>query len=136
MSAIRGAPRGDTPIGFHCTLALSMRVDWTSADFVAAFRRGDSAVLEAIYWHYVDVVERVLQSGFVAKDGRASIPGILDPDRRADLLQEVFLKAFSESARTSFAPELDYRPYVLAIGRNVLIDDHRRRARDRIVVGA
>jgi RNA polymerase sigma factor (sigma-70 family) len=105
-------------------------VEWQSPDFWRRFRSGDPAILEAVYWRFVDVVEHVLGSGFVTKDGRRLIAGVRDPDQRRDLLQECFLKAFSASARQTFDERLDYRPYLLTIARNVLADHYRGRRRD------
>src|SRR4051812_143799 len=101
-------------------------MDWGSSDFCERFRRGDPAALEEIYWTYVDLVEHVLASGFWLKGRQVMVSGEGDPDRRADLLQEVFLRSFSETARRNFETTLDYRAYLLGISRHVLVDHHRR----------
>jgi RNA polymerase sigma factor (sigma-70 family) len=101
-------------------------MDWRSPEFCERFRRGDPAALEEIYWTYVDLVEHVLVAGFWTKDRQVMISGEGDPDRRADLLQEVFVRSFSETARRNFESALDYRAYLLGISRHVLVDHHRR----------
>jgi RNA polymerase sigma factor (sigma-70 family) len=106
-------------------------MDWESPQFCDAFRRGDAWALESIYWAYVDGVEHVLRVGFMTRSGTSVIPGVRDQNRRADLIQEVFLRAFGESARQRFAVGLEYRPYLWSISRNVLVDHHRRTRRDK-----
>jgi len=101
-------------------------MDWRSPEFCERFRRGDPAALEEIYWTYVDLVEHVLVAGFWTKGRQVMISGEADPDRRADLLQEVFVRSFSETARRNFESTLDYRAYLLGISRHVLVDHHRR----------
>lgn len=101
-------------------------MDWRSSEFCERFRRGDPAALEEIYWTYVDLVEHVLVAGFWTKGRQVMISGEADPDRRADLLQEVFVRSFSETARRNFESTLDYRAYLLGISRHVLVDHHRR----------
>jgi len=104
-------------------------MDWRSPEFCERFRRGDPAALEEIYWTYVDLVEHVLVAGFWTNGRQVMISGEADPDRRADLLQEVFVRSFSETARRNFKSTRDYRAYLLGISRHVLVDHHRRRHR-------
>ena len=110
-----------------------MRADWRSEEFRNGFRRGDTAVLECLYWEHIDLVEQVLARGFVTRDGR-NVPGVEDEEPRGDLMQEVFLKAFSVTTRATFDPAYDFRRYLLAIGRNVLVDFHRRSGRQPVTV--
>jgi RNA polymerase sigma factor (sigma-70 family) len=109
-------------------------VEWRSAEFSEAFRRGDVEILESIYWAHVKGVEHLLRVGFVGKNGSLVVPGVREPDRRADLLQEVFMKAFGDSARRRFDVGLEYAPYLWTICRNVLVDHHRGMRRDRAKV--
>jgi RNA polymerase sigma factor (sigma-70 family) len=107
-------------------------MDWQSPDFCERFRRGDARVLEEIYWAYVDVVEHLLAGGFLIKDRQVAVPGVGNPDQRDDLLQEVFVNAFGETARRTFDTGRDFRAYVLSIGRHVLVDQHRRAGRPHV----
>ena len=96
-----------------------------------AFRRGDATVLEQVYWHHVDYVERIVRHGLAS--WRQSEGG--GPPRDADdLLQDIFARAFSPAARQSFDGRREFRPYLAAIARNVLIDLFRAsRIDDRLV---
>ena len=90
-----------------------------------AFRRGDRAALERVYTTYVADVLTVIRSGFVRDDYR--VPGVADPDRQRDLLHEVFTRAFAERARDSYDGLRPYRPYLLQITRNLMVDTWRKR---------
>jgi RNA polymerase sigma factor (sigma-70 family) len=107
-----------------------MRPVWDSPEFVHCFIRGDAEALEAIYLEYVDLLDHVLATGFLTRNG-CLVPGVRNRETRADLLQEVFAKAFADRARRSFACGADYRPYIATICRNVLVDAHRHRGRER-----
>ena len=100
---------------------------------VIAFRRGDRAALETVYWWYVAGVERVVRFGFrlgQRDDGvPLSVPGA-ERDAVADLVQEVFARAFSERARLAYDGLRPYGPYLLQIARNLLVDRARRSARE------
>jgi RNA polymerase sigma factor (sigma-70 family) len=108
-------------------------MDRWSAEFYERFRHGDRAVIEEVYWTHIGLVEHVLKAGFWLKGRAILVPGVRDADQRADLLQEVFVRAFSDAARQSFDAALDYRSYLLGISRNLLIDHHRC-TRRRLVV--
>lgn len=88
-----------------------------------AFRRGDRAAAERVYYHYVDDVDKLVRRGFIL-DVKETIrvPGIGDADAAADLVQEVFVRALSEPARLSYDGLRPYRPYLLRIAKNLLID--------------
>jgi RNA polymerase sigma factor (sigma-70 family) len=88
-----------------------------------AFRRGDRAALEKVYRAHIDAVERFLASR-LARARRFSATNL------ADLVQEVFLRAFSQSARKSYDGERDYGPFLITIAKNVFIDWIRRSSRE------
>jgi RNA polymerase sigma factor (sigma-70 family) len=115
-------------------MSTAPKIDWSCPEFLDRFRTGHTATLEAIYCEYAALVEHVLAAGFVTKDGRSAVRGIADAERRADLMQEVFLKAFSEAARTRFEFGFEYRPYLLTISRNVLVDAHRCSKREKVLL--
>lgn len=54
----------------------------------------------------------------------------------ADVVQEIFLKAFSRSARSSYQRDRDYGPFLTAIARNVIYDWLKRTAREFFDVAA
>jgi RNA polymerase sigma-70 factor (ECF subfamily) len=76
-----------------------------------------------VYRLHVDCVERFVAAR-LAQARRFSAANL------ADLVQDVFLRAFSPSARMSYDGERDYVPFLLTIARNVLIDWLRRSSRE------
>lgn len=91
------------------------------------FRRGERAALAEVYEHYVDDVARVARHGFVIEAaGHVVIRGV-DLEGEHELVQETFVKAFGEAARNSFDGLRPYRPFLLRITKNLMIDRHRRR---------
>ena len=91
-----------------------------------AFRRGDKAALAAVYDEHVRLVEFVARRGFIA--GGAHVPGAPEGDVE-DLVQECFLRAFGLKARQAYDPSRPYRPYLLQILRNLMVDHARKRGR-------
>ncbi len=91
-------------------------------ELLLSFRAGDTKALARVYWHYVDLVERVLRRGFVSGDVR--VPGVGDPDVR-DVLQDTFARAFSATARAGYDGLRPFRNYLLRIARNLLVDRAR-----------
>lgn len=71
----------------------------------------------------------MLRSGFSSGTGTRVI-GISDPSALRDAVQDVFIRAFNESARVAFDGIRPYRPYLLRIARNVRIDALRRSGRE------
>ena len=96
---------------------------------LATFREGDRKALEEVYWAYVDRIERLVQHGFLLTSSGVRVRG-LPADERSDLIQEIFARAFSERARTSYDGLREYGPYLATIARNVLVDHARRRGRE------
>jgi RNA polymerase sigma-70 factor (ECF subfamily) len=95
------------------------------------FREGERGALEVVYGAYVDKVTNIARFGFRSAQSGLAVPGLAQrPDEVADLVQEVFLKAFAPKARRSFDGDRTYGPYLYAIARNVAIDWARRRGRE------
>jgi RNA polymerase sigma-70 factor, ECF subfamily len=88
------------------------------------FRAGQRAALERVYWAYLDDVERTVRGSLRQSLGR------VNDDEVADLLQEIFAKAFSDEARLSYDGERPYGGYLAAISRNAVVDWLRRRQRE------
>jgi RNA polymerase sigma-70 factor (ECF subfamily) len=86
-------------------------------DLLDSFRKGDRAALEEVYWAYVDRVVWFLR--------RSVRPGEV-----RDLLQEVFIRAFSESSRAAYDGVRDYGPYLLTVARNLVVDAARKSGRE------
>lgn len=97
------------------------------------FREGQPDALGTVYWEYVRKIERLLRQGFTVRNGvstRRFIGASVRPHDLADLVQEVFLRAFSEKARRAYDSHRDYGPYLYAIARNVFVDWARKQGRE------
>ncbi len=91
-----------------------------------AFRQGERAALEAVYRAYVRAVERYLR----ALARRTGAHELGQASAIADLLQDVFIRAFSAAGRNGFDGIRDYAPYLTSIARNCFIDAQRARGRE------
>jgi RNA polymerase sigma-70 factor (ECF subfamily) len=101
-------------------------------ELLRQFRRGEQRALERVYRTYVDRVEALVRHGFVLAQRGVRISGVGVADL-ADLIQEVFARAFSERARLGFDGVREYGPYVATIARNVLIDWARKHKREIVM---
>ncbi len=90
-----------------------------------AFRRGERPALLAVYRAYVDDVARFLRRGFTfTSRGRpCAFRGFGGGYEIEAALQEVFRRAFEEKARLAYNGLDPYRPYLLRIARNLVIND-------------
>jgi RNA polymerase sigma-70 factor (ECF subfamily) len=93
------------------------------------FRRGDRASLERVYTEYVGPVAALLRRGFTFNSGgrRCQYRGARSQFDLEDRLHDVFARAFGEPARLSYDGLSPYKAYILAIARNMVIDDFRRK---------
>lgn len=89
------------------------------------FRDGRPGALERIYADHARDVEQTIRRG-LARLGRYSDANL------ADVSQEVFLKAMTRPARLTYDGARDYRPFLIAIARNVLSDWARASFRERL----
>ncbi len=89
-----------------------------------AFRRGDNEALTEVYRHSVDSVERLVRQ-LLRRHLKSD-----EEDRVRDLLQDIFIRAFSAQARLSYDGLRPYRPFLLQIARNRVIDDLRKSGRE------
>ena len=95
------------------------------------FREGDPAVMEEVYWAYVDRVAGIVRFGFTAPGSMARVAGVAGrADEAAELVQEIFARVFSSSCRLGFDGLREFGPYLFAIARNTLADWARRRGRE------
>jgi RNA polymerase sigma-70 factor (ECF subfamily) len=88
-----------------------------------SFRRGDRGALEHIYSLYARDVEKRVRAVLIGL-------GRLTPDNLADLVQESFLRAFSDRARAQYDGQREYGPFLITIAQNVVIDWSRRSCRE------
>jgi RNA polymerase sigma factor (sigma-70 family) len=93
-----------------------------------AFRRGDRPALTAVYRAYATDVAALVRRGF-RDGGQSAVPGIRESDGQRDAVQEVFVRAFSEKARLAFDGLSPYRPYLMRIAKNLMIDQARKSGR-------
>lgn len=89
------------------------------------FRRGDRAALTAVYERYVDDVATLARRGFTMESsGHVYVRGATGDGER-ELVQDTFLRAFAEKARLAYDGISPYRPYLLRITKNLMIDRFR-----------
>ena len=93
------------------------------------FRSGERNALAEVYRFYFQDVYRLAQYGFVTRAGARASNLVSEADRQ-DYTQDVFVKAFSPSARSSYDGLRPYRPFLLQVARNVRVDQLRRAGRD------
>jgi RNA polymerase sigma-70 factor (ECF subfamily) len=104
------------------------------AELLERFRAGDRDALEEVYRAYVGKVSDIVAHGFRIAATGGAVPGLgRQPADLADVVQEIFLKAFSASSRKSFDGARDFGPYVGGIARNVLVDRARRSGRELLM---
>jgi RNA polymerase sigma factor (sigma-70 family) len=93
---------------------------------VQGFRAGRREVLEHLYRTHVDQVRCIVGRGFWRGRGNGRVRGVAAPEV-PDLVQEVFARAFRESARRAYDGRRQYSPFLAAIARNLVTDWVRRR---------
>jgi RNA polymerase sigma factor (sigma-70 family) len=96
---------------------------------LVAYREGRRDALERVYRHYCRTVEKYARS--LARSTGSS--ELAQPGFIADLVQEVFIHAFSSSARRSYDGQRDFGPYLATITRNCFIDAQRARGREVLI---
>lgn len=96
-------------------------------ELLVAFREGEPAALEAVYRHYVRSVDAYLR----ALARRTAAPELCQPSTISDLLQDVFIRAFSPTARLGYDGLREFGPYLNTIARNCFTDALRKRKTER-----
>lgn len=94
-------------------------------EFLQSFRRGERAALTQVYSAYVDEVESFVRSFFASQYQKYRL-AIRAVDLE-DVVQEIFTRAFSDTARLSFDATRPYGPFLGAVARNLVVDWTRRR---------
>jgi RNA polymerase sigma-70 factor, ECF subfamily len=103
-------------------------------DLLRRFRSGEREALAEVYRAYLPGVTSVLRRGFVLRTSGLRVPGCLNREDLADALQDVFIRAFKREAREAYDGLRDYAPYLGIVARNVVIDRHRRAAREMLAI--
>jgi RNA polymerase sigma factor (sigma-70 family) len=97
-------------------------------EFLAAFREGRRDALERVYRQYVRAVD-----SYVRVLARATgNPAMAQRSAVADLVQEVFVKAFSVNARRAYDGLRDFEPYLKTVTRNCFVDSLRASGREEL----
>ena len=93
------------------------------------FRRGDSEALARVYGEYAPLIGAFLSRGFTfsSKGRTLQFNGFQQPFDLENALQETFVRALSERARLSYDGISPYRNYLIAIARNFVLSELRRR---------
>jgi RNA polymerase sigma factor (sigma-70 family) len=93
------------------------------------FRRGERQALEEVYRHHVSDVAAFLSRGFTfqSRERTLRFVGYTQPFDLDNALQETFARAFKESARLGYDGLHSYKNYLLAIARNLVLDEFRNR---------
>jgi RNA polymerase sigma factor (sigma-70 family) len=99
---------------------------------VAALRGGCPHALAMLYRRYATPTSSYLRS-LAYRLGAAELA---QQSVLADLVQEVFLRAFAPAARARYSPLTGVRAYLNTIARHCLIDLLRRRRRELLVADA
>ena len=99
------------------------------------FRRGERTALAAVFEFYVDEVATLARRGFtIESSGHVYVRGA-SRDGEFELVQETFAKAFAEKARLAYDGLSPYRPYLLRITKNLMIDRFRADQKDARTIG-
>jgi RNA polymerase sigma-70 factor (ECF subfamily) len=95
----------------------------------ARFRAGEREALDEVYRHYAPEVAELVARGFSFSSGPRQLRfrGYAQPFDLDNAVQETFVRAFHRRARLGYDGLRPYRPYLLTIARNVVIDELRRR---------
>jgi RNA polymerase sigma factor (sigma-70 family) len=98
-------------------------------ELLGAFRRGDKAALEVVYRHYVKGLTHFVQKGFTFRSAEKFFyfKGFRNVFDLHNAVQEVFRRAFEEKARLSYNGVSSYSNWILAIARNMIINQFRNR---------
>jgi RNA polymerase sigma-70 factor (ECF subfamily) len=95
-------------------------------ELLVPFREGRRDALEEVYRTYVRSVDRYIRA--LARASNA--PWLARSEAVPDLVQDIFLRAFSRDARNSYDGLRDYGPYLTTIARNRFVDALRVSGRE------
>lgn len=98
-------------------------------ELVERFRVGDRETLAALYQEHVEAAEDLLRRGFSfkSKDQAIRFRGFREPFELQEVLQDGFIRAFRKSSREAYDGAKPFRPYLITIFRNLVIDRYRKK---------
>lgn len=96
-----------------------------------AFREGSRAMLASVYTEYAPPLLRRLLAGFPIESGGGTLVflGRQSSFESEDVLQETFVRAFSDRARLAYDGVRPFAAWLAGIAHNLLVDRHRSTAR-------
>jgi RNA polymerase sigma-70 factor, ECF subfamily len=101
-------------------------------ELLRRFKAGSEEAFRVVYLNYINDIELFVSTGWFDPNTRTHTAGLKNMELRAELIQEVFLKAFSEKARSAYDGIRSYKTYLRTIAKNVIIDYVRKRSKDAI----
>lgn len=105
-----------------------MSVFQNDPELLRTFREGKRDALERVYRTYVRGVDRYIRAQAVA----AGHPEMAQASAVADVVQDVFIRAFSVASRDAYDGARDFGPYLTRIARNCFVDALRRQGRETL----
>jgi RNA polymerase sigma factor (sigma-70 family) len=98
-------------------------------ELLVRFRRGDRDAMDEVYRYYAPGVSAFLHKGFSFRSGESFFffRGFSDEAELESCVQEVFRRAFEEKARLSYNGVTSFSNWVLAIARNMVINQFRNK---------
>ncbi len=100
-------------------------------ELLKAYRKGSKKAYETIYMEYEPIVRRFVKRGFsFSSQGRlCSFKGHGDSSDTDCVVQETFLRVFSEAARQGYDGIRPFKNYVLSIAKHEILGALRRKER-------
>ncbi len=98
-------------------------------ELLERFKKGERRALEEVYRFYVEDVANFLSRGFTfnSRERALRFTGYSQPFDLDNAIQETFTRAFKETARVGYDGLHSYKNYLLAIARNLVLDEFRNR---------
>lgn len=109
----------------------------TDREWLDQFKNGVPEALSRVYRRYSPDIIRLLRHGFSFRSqGRSCrFYGTKSAFELEDYLQETFTRAFSSKARWGYDGVTPYSVYIMSIGKNLIVDDYRRKERAMVSFG-
>lgn len=98
-------------------------------ELLKQFRLGEQDAMATVYREYAPAIAAFLARGFTfsSKGRKLQFNGYHQPFDLENAVQETFLRAFAERARLAYDGLSPYRSYIMAIARNLVLTELRRR---------
>lgn len=98
-------------------------------ELLKRFRLGEQEALAQVYREYAPAISAFLARGFsFSSKGRTlQFNGYHQPFDIENAVQETFVRAFSERARLAYDGLSPYKSYIMAVARNLVLSELRRR---------